>query len=506
MKKTVLRLLCLLCALCLLLTGCVFSWEYHPESSQNRTESSRRETEEPTQETTQESQPLAPQIDYAALEQAIFLDSLMTAYYDSLCWLRQDADGDGSQELFMEMMDSETGRPVQMLLDADSRSLWSYTTTGAAQFTGFLALDGQIVFENTYSTVGNQLYYLGAWDGSAWEEVANLQAEAYVEENGDVSTTVHVCHWLGEEKSQEEFDALWMENCEVPIYDSPDVHLQEVSGAYDGIVSALKDYLTEHHFCLSMEQTDFSGDGLEDWVFILKDGANSWLSRLVSENTWGGEAFLSLSDEAFTVVGLEQAENGARLSVSRILPGGIYDPDIMERFLVDEEGGLCFGDTRYVYNAEEGYFGQDIDLDDMEEPQFCLLDLLGMPFWELSAYMDIQSEEDGLVSGTIGGVQVYCRGQYDDYVGDLRVTYFSAYGAEPLAIDSATNLSMTKGEIWERIYGTEFPWMEPQPTQMGYASSIFYTHPSTKDLYRIDLLFDVEGEDAPLTGISVALQ
>ncbi len=502
MKKMFLRLACLLCIFSLLLTGCGLSGEVHRESSQGLTESAREET----QETTQESQPLVPQIDYAALEQAIFLDTLMTVYYDSLSWLRQDADADGSQELFMEMTDSLTGRPVQMLLDAESRSLWSYTTTGAAQFTGFLELDGQIVFENTYSTVGNQLYYLGAWDGSAWEELANLQAQVYVEENGDFTNNVSICHWKGEPVTQEEFDTLWMESCEVPAYDSPDLHLQEVSGEFNSIVSALEGYLTEHHSCLALERTDFSSDGAQDCIFVLKDGANSWLSRLVSDNTWGGEAFLELSDEAFTVVALEQMENGARLSVSRILPGGIYDPEVMENFFVDEEGGLCFGETRYIYDVEGGYFGQDIDLSYMEEPQFCLLNLLGMPYWELSAYMDIHSQEDDFVSGSIGNVQLYCRGEYDDYVGDWRVIYFHAEGTENIPIDSATNLSMTKGEIWERIYSTEFPWMEPQAVQMGYASSIYYTHPSTGERYRIDLFFDTLGEDAPLTGISVALQ
>lgn len=444
-------------------------------------------------------------IDFDMLRQEILLQTLMTEYYDTLNWTRQDVDLDGSRELLLEVTDFNVGRPSQMLLDTNG--LWSYTTTGAAQFTSFLQVDGRWAFEDTYATVGTQLYDLYFWDGSQWFAHASYHAEASIDADGNFTPVVSSSHWNGQEVTQEEFDALWAQHCAVPEYDSPDLHVQTALGDWESLISKLDAWLTEHFTCLRFERADFNGDGVEDCFFVLDNAANDILAGLTAENIWGGEAFLTMTDDCYTIIGMEQTENGAKLTVSRILPSGTYDPNIMDKFYVDENGGLCFGqESRYIYVAEYEGFAQDMYVDGMDAPAFSvpLLDLLYLEEAALSDYLtDITNYGGGYITGYLDGVLVSTISDYNNAFGSSVVHTVIVDGFCSLSIDGTAHMGMSAAEIWENIDCTETPWMERQATELSYATSVYYDHPIVGDRFRIDLFFDGLEDSARLTGIYI---
>ena len=425
-------------------------------------------------------------LDFELLRQRILAEVLLCEYYDSLCWTRADVDLDGERELLLEMTDDSTGRPVQMLLDGDH--LWSYTTTGAAQFTGFLQVEGRWAFENTYATAGAQIYDLYFWDGSQWESYASFHSEATMDAEGNVTPVVSVSQWAGKEVSEAEFNDLWAQRCTPPLYDSPSLGIQTVLGRWEELLSALDAWVCSEFTCLHFERVDFTGDGLEDCIFLLDGAADTILSDLTSENVFGGETFLTLFDDRYTVIAMEQTANGGKLTVSRILPSGSFDPNAMEQFHVDEQGGLCFGDaSRYVYVPEYEGFAEDIDLSGMEAG-WTLLDLLYLEAGELEGYLQgVEQVGEGIYSG----------------LDVIVVQTVIVDGPCGLYIDENVHMGMTAGELWEGIANTDLPWKAIEEVQVGYVTSAYYSHPITGGRFRIDLYFDGLGENAALTRVYI---
>jgi len=439
-------------------------------------------------------------LDIATIEHQILIQTLAVTYYDMLQYTQADVDGDGTKELLLFVQDPGYSVPggTLMTLDTDTDAFWCYSCLGAAEATEFILRDGQYYFLDSYTTAGNQMADYRTWaDYDGWQSVGYYSSSYQGPQQGVV---VDECVWDGKDVTPEEF---FSTSDTIITYDNPDLHMQQATGSFDGMVDTLDAYLTEsyYHDYHLMERTDLNGDGLEDCVFVTSGTYEYRIRALNAENVQGGEPFFDVEDDQYiyTAIALVQTADGATVSVSRIWPSGSYSTD---KTIMVKDGALYFDEACYVYNSSWHGFAENIAPEDMPSDDNLgveLLDFIGMPKREVEYYLDNYAEfGGGFIEGDFYGEPISLLIGGDDEIVGLTVDHSTM-----LEIDFNTDMSMTAVELWENIEHTRTPWEPIGLIQNDYGTRLYYDHPYTGDTYTIDLFFDSAGNDANLIRLEV---
>ena len=259
------------------------------------------------------AQQLTPMVEYG-----ILLGALEDAGMEKLTWDLADGNNDGVEELYIEG-NSGSFRNSQMLFDASTDYLWSFTETGAAGSASWVWFAGEsgYVFQRSYDTIGTQTQSYSAWHENGWKNLAG-----YTRLLSEFDDYAGEYQWLGEAVSFEAFQDLQTDAVSTCEMDDPNLVSMEFTESAKQVRAALDTYFQNRNDLLDVLDQDLDGDGVTEHLYLIDGAANRILDRMDVENAWGDERHLSYEDEALTIVSVEDQ---GTLTAVRIIRSEHYD-------------------------------------------------------------------------------------------------------------------------------------------------------------------------------------
>lgn len=428
----------------------------------------------------------------AKVEYAILMTALEDMDLAMRNWTLQDADGDGSEELLIAVMDNDYNyRESQLLVDADSMILDSHTALGASQYSEYVVAEGQpgwVISHGGASAMnGGQYYY--RWDGEQWLLYTGISWE--VEEKSGGRLIRHEAVYTdGEITEKGEFsfestDSLDFEYpmWDYPMYDNPELSDYVAVGDPDALLSALDEYMDNRQGFLLAETVDLDGDGDAGRLYALYQAAGTWLDR--AQGLIGGsESWLNFQDEnAVTLVSAERSGDGLRLRTVRLDISHLTNQQMakFEENYSLMDGALGIGGLIYEYQPEGKLFVSQAELQSEQDPYLGTPDdpgytgdftieaaLAGAMEIMIDSFPDPNDMSYGVTS--LGGEDLEIYYGQDGIVG-LRL-YHNAGGSLPITGNITTDTTVNElvmelpgAQLWDGPYevygfGTEPEWYE----------------------------------------------
>lgn len=300
-------------------------------------------------------------VEYAMLLAA--MEDMDLAYRN---WTLQDADGDGSEELLISVMDSGGySRESQLLADGDTMILDSHTALGASQYSEYVQAEGQsgwVISHGGASAMnGGQHYY--RWDGEEWLLYTGISWEVEEKQDGDLirhetvytdgEVTAEGSFPIDSPESLDFADPMWT----YPVYGDPDLSDFVAVGDPQTLLAALETHMKNRLGIFLADKADLDGDGDEERLYALYQPADSWLDYAQGILS-GSETWLNFEDEALTIVAAEQVEDGLRLRTVRLDISHLTMEDLAKPkdCYTLMEGSLGIGGVIYYYQPEGKLF------------------------------------------------------------------------------------------------------------------------------------------------------
>lgn len=441
--------------------------------------------------------------EFASVEYGILLTALEDMGYSSIYWLVTDADGDGTDEFFAQLVsDKDTYMDYLVAADASSGLFWSVLANDKT-FCTISSRSGLCYFEKYY--VGDwQLEMMYQWSKAGWYEIGYLESDFFNAATGSFDS--YTAEWEGISITEDEFWNEKMEDYEFAYLDCQDVQSVWIDGDPEELTSQLTAYFSNRYGTWAVLEEDMDQDGVVEPIYFVGSPASLWLGQIDA----GQVSMLrgaALTDPTLTVyednrtvaVCVQPAEGGVYVQSSLLLVSG-EDKTLMDLAWIAEEGLVLIDDVTYWFDGGT--------LIPAGSTSVTVLDLLQMDYQEAVSHLesyDVLTDENGLdyVWGYMGSTIVelqfrtHVNGAVpsDSPVLEVHVIDVMGDGSGGFSFTTLTAMGMPLSQLrsaftpcteWSNIrYDGQVPYVR-----------FLYAPDGTEDIYYVYLYLSGDTEDS----------
>ncbi|CDX04945.1 Prokaryotic membrane lipoprotein lipid attachment site profile [Desulfitobacterium hafniense] len=283
-----------------------------------------------------------------------------------LKWLSHifnDADGDGKEELFLNVPIKELGRNVQYVFDSNDTSIGINTATGAAGNSKWVydPSADKVYLAKTYGSIGRLSYQLFRWKGENWDIFASSDR---VKDNdnwdgGKIDYITLESYWEGEQLSSEQYHGRIKTLIEIDQLNSDSSEIMNVQIEYpdtEKVINILNDYFETLHCNAGRISNNIDDDEDQETVFLLNNFSQQWCSRVFSDQNWGSELFVNSLDSGLILVVLDPKNSGVVLRAVSVWE----QPQAIDSFKVDS-GKIIMENPFFKFICEYSDVDNNVD-------------------------------------------------------------------------------------------------------------------------------------------------
>jgi hypothetical protein len=255
------------------------------------------------------------------MDYSLILSALDEMGCKNTMWDLVDAEFDGYPELIVHTLASESGFPSQILVDAGSWCMESYTATGAAQSAQFCFDElGRFGLLSGYYSAGADQEFFYRWSGFHWEQIPT-PTDPY-----------------GNPIPEEHFYQSVSLRC-------PDLSAQVCDPDPQQTAAVLNAAFRSRGAAAEYLIVDFDGDGTDEHLFLITGATNPFFSAVVGTSFWGDELHATYRDERISAVVVSTLADRTWVRTVRLGPDALVDLSV-------GADGITIDERRYVYQSD----------------------------------------------------------------------------------------------------------------------------------------------------------